>query len=524
MAEQKRKYSKKSDYWEKRSLQKATLSPAKEVAKETKLALSPEIGSIGLNTIKSFTNFLSPFETAFPRCLRTYKEMAEDPDVATALDATYIFVDRAFFDFRIKYNVKSNKSKKAAQLVDYNLRNMEAPLRQYVRSLITYKQYGFAFAEKVYERDTDVKSPYYNTIRLTKLAFRPQDTIDTANPFTYSEDGRKILYVNQNITGKMIGSNGLAPTSLLGKKEIPMSKVLFVGNNITDNNPLGVSPLLAVHKTWREKTLIEEYEVIGVSKDLGGLPVLLVPADILNRASLNPSGEEAMSIAVLQQNLANLHAGEQAYMVLPSDVFENTSMRMYDVSFQGVQGGGKNFNTQELIKQRKLDIYNRFGAGMLIMGSGEGGSYSLSDNKQTLLSHFIERDVDIIVEAICSQVIPQLLRINGIFLSDEDMPKFVSGNMGDPDVETNAKAIQQLVATGALPMVPEVINEFLEMCGFSYRIPDEIVASPEKFKEYMDTYGKESTSRSGDGLSKGSGNGTSDNVSAVDTSAANLSN
>lgn len=521
MSTAKRQYTKKSEYWNKGAVTKAALSPSKQAEKEKTLLLSPEIGTIGLNSIRAFTNFMQPYETRFPECIRTFKEMGEDPDVATALDATYIFVDRAFFDFKIKYNITSAKSRKAAKFVEYMLKNMQAPLRQYVRSLLTYKQFGFAFAEKVFELDEDPKSPYYGYYRLTKLAFRPQDTLDMANPFTYSEDGRDILYVNQNITNVMLGTANRSLTT--GIKQIPMSKVFFVGSNITENNPLGVSPLLAVYRSWREKSLIQEFEVIGVSKDLGGMPVLKVPSDILNRASLDPAGDEAQSLRVLQANIANLHSGEQAYMVLPSDVYEGTVMRQYDLVFQGVEGTGKQFDTQELIKQRKLDIYNRFGAGVLIMGDGDAGSFALSDNKQTLLSHFIERDVDIVVEAINSQLIPQVLRLNGIYLSDEDMPRFVSGDMGDPDIEVNAKAIQQLVASGAIPLTPEVINEFLEKIGFEYRIPDDIVADKKKFTEYMNQFMPDKTSRSGDGLAT-AGTGTSDTVSSLDPSAANLSN
>ena len=158
------------------------------------------------------------------------------------------------------------------------------------------------------------------------------------------------------------------------------------------------------------------------------------------------------------------------------------------------------------------------------MGDGDAGSFALSDNKQTLLSHFIERDVDLIVEAINTQVIPQALRLNGIYLSEEDMPYFVSGDIGDPDIEVNAKAIQQIVAAGAVPLTPEVVNEFLERMGFKYRIPDEIVADPAKFKQFVLDFFPEKSSRAGDGMATGTGNGTSTSVSATDTSAANLSN
>lgn len=518
----KRKYTKRSDYWNNTGKQVSkALTPA-QAEKEKSLVLSPELGTIGLNSIKAFTNFLQPYETRFPENIRTYKEMGEDPDVATALDATYVFVDRAFYQYKIEYNVKSAKSRKAAKFIEYMLNNMEAPLRQYIRSLLTYKQFGFAFAEKVYMLDEDPKSPYFGYWRLEKLAFRPQDSLDFAQPFTYSEDGRSILSINQNITNSMLmpGNTNIP----VGRKQIPIQKVIYVGNNITENNPLGVSPLQAVYKSWREKTLIQEFEVIGVSKDLGGMPVLRVPTEVLNRAATFPNGPDAISLRILQDNIANIHAGEQSYMVLPADVYENTSMRQYEIAFLGVQGTGKQFDTQSLIKQRKLDIFNRFAAGVLIMGDGEAQSYSLADNKQTLLSHFIERDVNILCEAINTQLIPQALRMNDIFLSQEDMPKFVSSDIADPDIEKNAKAIQQIVASSAIAITPEVMNEFYAMLGFKYRIPDDVVANPEAFQEYVEKYVPNKTSRSGDGLAKGSGNGTSDHPSSLDPSAQNLAN
>lgn len=517
----KRKYTKRSEYWNK-NVSKAASPAAPVDTQEARLVISKEIGTLGLNSIQLFTNFLQNYELRFPECIRTYKEMGYDPDVATALDATYTFVDRAFFDFTINYNTKSAKSKKAAKFVDYSLRNMEAPLRQYIRSLLSYKQFGFALAEKVYQQDTNPSSPYYGYYRLQKLAARPQDTLDITNPFVFSDDGREILSINQNIV-KSLNSRFFSPQSS-GVKNIPMSKIILVGNNITEGNPLGESPLAAVYRSWREKSLIQEYEVVGVSKDLGGMPVLKVPSTILNRAALDPGGEEAQSLLILQQNIANLHAGEQQYMVMPSDLYENTSMQQYELTFQGVEGNGKQFDTNALIKQRQLDIFNRFGAGVLIMGN-EGGSYSLSDNKQTLLSHYIERDVNIIIEMINTQIIPQLLRINGFSLDDADIPKFASQDIGDPDVDTNSSAIQRVVAAGAIPLTPEIFNEFFEMLNMKYRLPEDVVSDPVKFKEFCDTYLPKSTTRSGDGMAQGtSGNGTSTSVSSVDTSVSNLAN
>lgn len=187
---------------------------------------------------------------------------------------------------------------------------------------------------------------------------------------------------------------------------------------------------------------------------------------------------------------------------------------------------GKQFDTSALKAERKKVIFDRFGAAHLIMGgSGEAGSYALSDNKQTLHSQFIERDVRLFTEVLNKDLIPQFLALNGIRLSEKDMPVFVAGEVGDPDIEGNSKMIQRVVAVGALPLTGEVLNDILKMCGFSYRIPDEIMTDPDKLQEFINLYLPNATTRSGDGMAQGtSGNGTSTSSATTDTSSLNTEN
>lgn len=67
-------------------------------------------------------------------------------------------------------------------------------------------------------------------------------------------------------------------------------------------------------------------------------PVLSVPLDIMNKAAADPTGPEAQSIAILTQNVANMHAGEENYVMLPSDTHDNTSIKEYDIEFKGITG------------------------------------------------------------------------------------------------------------------------------------------------------------------------------------------
>lgn len=520
---QKRKYNKKSDYWN---------SPRKfddiQKAGNTDMAVSRlkigEIGSTALSSIKIYSDWIKPFELVWPQSIKTYAEMSRDEDVSTALEANYLFVERAFDEFSVTYNKDSAESQRAAEFVEWCLKNMEGQtLREAVRNALTCKVFGFSVIEKVY---TQVKSgEYIGSYKIQKLSSRPAETLDSQQPFKFTDDGREIVAVVQNIT-KATGFPGQVLTNNIGKIEIPRNKVMIFSYSATDANPFGISPLESVYIPWKEKRLISEYETVGVAKDMGGMPVLEVPTEILNRAAENPGGDEWQSIETLKENMANMHAGEQAYMILPSDPHDSTAgVKQYSISFKGIEGTGKQFDTSKLKDERKKVIYDRFGAGFLIMGNNDTGSYSLSDNKQTLHSQFIERDVMLCTEVFNKDLIPQLLALNGIKLSDEDMPVFVPGDVGDPDIEGNSKMIQRVVSVGALPMTAEVIDEILRMCGFKYRVPEEIRTDKTKFTEFLTTFMPAMTSRSGDGMEQGTtGQGTSKTVSGKDSSSLNTEN
>lgn len=531
----KRKYTKKSQYWNKtnttpvESKSKETTSEKIEKVGNTNMATSrlqlTEIGTSALSTIKAFTRFTKPMELRYPENLRTYNEMEDDVDVSEALEANYTFVDRAFVDFTIDYNKESEKSKEAAQFVDWCLRNMDGQtLRQAMRSAATHQKYGFAILEKVYTKIKD-GSEYDGHIKVKKLAFRPPETLDTSRPFIISEDGRDVLGVVQNINNVLSYGYNRFTSTILGKREIPRNKFILFNVGATDSNPMGKSPLDSIYNPWKEKTLLSEYEVIGVSKDMGGMPVLHVPADILNRAAADPNSDEAYSLEILKANLANLHAGEQAYMILPSDTQgDGSSIKQYDLSFKGVEGSGKQLDIAELIQRKKKEIFDRFGAGFLIVGNDNSGSYSLSDNKQTVHSHYVERVVDNLAEGINTDLIPQLLALNNIRLTDKDMPKFKPDDTGDPDIEANSKMLQRIIAVGGLPITAEVQQEIYEKLGFEFKLDEELFSDPEKFLEWKNKYGSENKSRSGDGLAAGGLNGTSSNASSDNSSDLNSEN
>ena len=230
---------------------------------------------------------------------------------------------------------------------------------------------------------------------------------------------------------------------------------------------------------------------------------------------MDPRSPEADMVRGLMADAANAHSGEQSYFILPSDMNDKGG-EQYKMTLKGIDGVGKQYSTKDLIQERKKAILDRFGAGFINLGNDGQGSYNLSESKQTIHGHFVQRDIDIICESFNKNLIPQLLALNNIRLSDEDMPRLKPGAIQEVDMESFSKFVQRIGAVGYLPKTPTVINKILEVGGFDEEIPEN--TSQEELLKILG----EDTSRSGDGMKQGtSGNGTS---KVRDNSVSNLDN
>lgn len=456
----------------------------------------------------------------------TYESMKLDATVATALNTTYMLVEKPFNDFFIRHKKGSIKSKEAAEFIEYCFKNLDnQTLRQVARSAATMNEYGFAVFEKVFSKITRGKYKDKYQYRLSKLAFRPQGSFDIRQPFKFSDDSRELvgLWQNNNAFDTM---NGIFYIDYLKNQDpqvgsvfIPINKVALFAMNASSANPTGVSPLNAAYKAYREKVVIENLEIVGANKNLSGVLELKIPSMILQKAALDPSGKEAQFLNQLMQDAANSAAGEQSFFILPSDV-QVGGQEQYKMTLKGVDGGSGDKNTTTLINERKKVILDLFSCGFLNLGNEQVGSYALSEGKQSIHAHYVESNINIIKEGFNQDIIPQLLSLNNIFLEDDEMPTLEVGDVDQVDIGEFASSMQRMKAVGLIPVTVELVNECLTKLGFEYRVPED--TTPEQLDQLL---GK-MQSRSGDGFSTATGglNGTGDSVSESDSSISNLAN
>lgn len=465
------------------SLKQPVVKAGNENVAVNKLRLS-EIGSSALSYIMAESACMMVEELRWPQLIMTVETMKLDATVSTALDTKYVFVTRAFNDFKVTFNKESKESEAAAQLIEYNLRNLAngQSLRDIAQSAATFNEYGFSVFEKVYRKQPEGME-YSGKILLDKLSFRPQSTLSRETPFMYDEKSRQLTGVRQrscalvnykqNITGLGLTLSGALPNTSGNDVVIPANKVVVMTMSGTEANPAGVSPLIGCYRAFREKILIENLEVVGCSKDLGGIIELKIPSSVLNNANRDPNSLDAQMVNNLMMDAANAHSGEQSFFILPSD-YSNKGSPQYSMTLKGIDGGGKQYKTSDLIVARKKAILDRFGAGFINVGNDGEGANNLSESKQTTHGYFVERDIQIITEAFNKNIIPQILALNGIRLSDKDMPKLKTGATKEIDMETFSKFIHRIGTVGYLPKTPAVINKILEVGGFNEVFPDDM--------------------------------------------------
>lgn len=490
----------------------------------SRLRLS-EIGSAALKQIQDEAERAKVQEVRWPRCVHTFETMRNDATIAMALTLKQQMLEKAFDKWYIDYNKLSTKSKEAADFLKYNFGNMDGQtLRTVASTASDFNVYGFSCFEKVFTKIVNGKYLNQYPYRLSKLAHRPQATLDYNEPFKFSPEGREVLGIWQNPDafennyGMMFFDWMKDVDPMEGAVFIDIKKIALFNLNATESNPMGRSPLIACYKPFREKVVIENLEVVGATKDLAGILQLKIPSSILQKAALNPTGQEASFLKQLMKDAANAHRGESSYFILPSDVQPGNSPQ-YSMDLKGVEGGSSKNNTTTLINERKKLILDVFGAGFVNLGQEGVGSYALSEGKQSLHSRFVERDVDIIEEVFNQDIIPQLLALNGIYLSDEDMPKLHAGEIDQIDVGVFSSAMQRLKATGLIVVTVDLVNEIYEKIGLEYRVPDNTTQ-----EELMQLLGP-MTSRSGDSFDTKTGglSGTSDSLDTKDNSVSNMS-
>jgi len=450
-------------------------------------------------------------EFQFPAFLKVVDEMRNNPTVAAALAVYRMMLGRVEWSVEPPIGA-TEQQKERAKFVASCMTDMDDSWSSFINETISYLEYGFAVHEIVPRRRLQRNGSKHNDglVGLRKLPPRSQSTISGWN---YAEDGRTVESITQSFANSTNALNYSMLTRNGTEVELPRNKVLLFRADATRDNPEGRSILKGCYLAYKQLEIIQDQELIGIARDLGGIPVLGIPPKYMD-ANASPD-EKAVYQAFL--DLAdNLTTGSQRSAVIPQMFDPETKMPIFSLNLLESKGGAR-FDTSKIIQRLQNDILTALSCDIIKLGGNSGDSFALADAKTNLLSLSLAYRLKEIAEVLNSELIPWLFKANG--WTDTELPKFVSGDFDQMDFETLSKGLQRLKAVGLVETRRDVLNVVREQIGLQ-GLPDD---EPPNLEE-LSTDG--TSSRTGDSFSTPTGglNGTANSVANNDTSTMNTEN
>ena len=458
------------------------------MAEETKVhkaapytPFGPEVGQPGFITASTFVKNQRDEALSVPNNWATYSDMANDSCVSEALTATQTLMFLALYKGKwVESEAGTKRSKMLANYLNHNFNSMpQSSWAEACQGFVTHVQDGLSLSEIVARKATS--GPYKGNAELVKIAHRLPSSIYA---WVWDEKLRNVvqvvqkpLKVSEHIVRKKQTASYLGDitdtTSIITNRSnfreypiISMDKMVHMRYNPKGSDPQGSSPMNACYSAWQEKQVINQYQIIGVTRDFGGIPVFRAPSELYQSAADPDSpthAADAKALEGMRHQLANLHAGREAFIMLSSDVIEGGSIPEYDIRFLGVEGNGKQFDISQIIQSKNSEIYSAFSASYLNMGKdGKTGSYNLSTTGFNIHAFILEREIINCVSEI-AKLGRLLIEANGLNMSFRDMPRFVPADPDQMTADDFGKLVQRLGSVDKL--TPELMTHLTKLFG-----------------------------------------------------------
>jgi hypothetical protein len=222
---------------------------------------------------------------------------------------------------------------------------------------------------------------------------------------------------------------------------IPRAKSLLFRPLAYKSNPEGRSILRSAYRSWYNLTHIENIEGIGIERDLAGLPVVKVPAELL--AADAPAETRAL-LETYKKLATSIRRDEQEGIVFPL-VYDIDGRELYKLELLST-GGRRQFDTDQIIKRYELRIAQSVLADMILVGHEQVGSYALASSKTNLFATALGGYLDSIGDTFQHEALPVLWQVNGLPLPL--MPHVTHGDVEHVDVKELSEAVKNLAQAG----------------------------------------------------------------------------
>lgn len=470
-----------------------------------------EQGIIGLRT--SGGRILEEPQAAFryPAFLNTVAEMRNNPTVGAAINVYRLMMSRVNWCVEPPEDA-DEKDIARAEAVETMMHDMDGQTwNSFIESVLPYLEYGFAINEIVLRRRLKRNGSKYNDglVGIKKLAPRSQDTIAK---WIFSEDGAELLGVEQHLRGIDTAIRYAKKTDENGLIKIDREKFLLFSASANKGNPEGNSIYKNIYLAFKQLTLLQEQEMLGIAKDVQGILKIEIPPQYL---SPDASPDQKLVFEQFRQIIDNYNAGRQRGLLVPNMVDIESKLPLFKYELLESKGSAK-YDTEAVIKRLQGDILSALNVDVLKLGSEGSGSFSLAESKSSILALAIDYRLKEIQSVLNNHLMRTIYEMNG--WSCEKMARFEYEDVEAVDIETLSKAVQRIYSTSAVEVDREVMNVIRTKIFGVAGLPDDEPVDKEKLPAAMTgqttSAGKGmEVGTTGNGTSKGGGSGqnTSDN-------------
>ncbi len=356
---------------------------------------------------------------------------------------------------RVNWEVEPAEGPRGEERADFLqtcLDDMSTTWEEVIHDALTMLPFGFAYMEIVYKRrdSTDLEAPAEGRTRFPdgrigwrKMVLLPQETVAE---FQLDEYGGVQAAVQR-------ASYGEAAV-------IPIDKALLFRTR--KRGPRGVSVLRNVAESWYYRKRIREIEGIGIERDLAGLPVFTLDADIMANTS---------RLAEYQAIVRNLRRDDQEGVLLPGIVNDQGELLPLAKLELLSTAGSRQFDTNAIVNRYSREIAMALLQDVILLGHEKVGTQALASEKRDLSDTALQAWLNDIAATFNAHAVPRLFALNGEPL--EDLPVLVPGELRPTDVQGFATAVKDIAAAGfALADDPEIDAEVRRRLGFPPLLPE----------------------------------------------------
>jgi len=366
------------------------------------------------------------------------------------------------------------RAKYWASFLDQCREDMSQTFPGLIAEVLTMLPFGWSYFEVIYkyrrgpgETDARYRSRYSdNLIGWRKMSLRPQNTLSR---WAMDGDG---------------GIQGMYQSTARGEVFIPIQRALHFRTTEAGNHPEGRSLLKNARRPYYFQKRLEEFEAIGVERNLTGIPMVEVPIGML---SATATAEEKAAVNLIVEQAKALRRDEQAVVVVPSSTYIesvydpktdthkpvelNTG---YKFSLLGAPGSSP-IDVNPIITRYKRDVAVTMLASFLMLGIDGKGSLALSTDLTDLFELAGAGILDGVAATFNRFAVAGLMQLNGV--PPELWPTLEHGGLSDAALKGLINSLNGLLNSGGITHDENLETELREKLGVPKRA--ETAANPD---------------------------------------------